>query len=327
MMKQWIFAALSLPLFATPTFAVDWPSGAFSPNAFFNRINGTQQDVCLLYGNKSSTWTELGDQVKAGAFDRSKCKSFVFSMRIFPTDQENPHAKGCSAWKSVAEGKYNSYYKNVGKKIAALGIPLSQITMRVGWEINADYPERPWFIGACNSATPGSANSAEHVRQGYRNIILSLRSQTPNIKTSWNWLKNASRAGLPISHFYPGSDVISIISVDYYDIGLADYKNIAAFNKITYEKGTIASPLGLKSWMDYAISLGKKVAVEEWGIFAGGSGGSGDNPAYIQGMFEFFRMAHGKNALAHEIYFNNSDYSVLGTSSHPQATKEYDLRY
>ena len=76
------------------------------------------------------------------------------------------------------------------------------------------------------------------------------------------------------------------------------------------------SPWGLRAWLAFAQSKGKKLEISEWGV-----GRRGDNPTYIQNMYEFFRDAG--DGLAHEGYHQRQWPLTLLEDQHSRSRVPY----
>ena len=113
-------------------------------------------------------------------------------------------------------------------------------------------------------------------------------------------------AGQVGSKLNPADAPITNIGVSHYD------DSQARFGYETYMGG----PWGLRAFCEFARSKGKKFAIGEWGV-----GRSGDNPIYIQNMYEFFRDC-GAN-LAHEAYFNAAEHRLYPSTRSPRSAELY----
>jgi hypothetical protein len=116
----------------------------------------------------------------------------------------------------------------------------------------------------------------------------------------------AKKGRIDARTIYPSDAPITNIGVSHYDDGEARFGNE------TYLGGA----WGLRAWLAFARSKGKKFAIGEWGV-----GRRGDDPAYIQQMHDFLQDA-GSN-LAHEAYFNTSIYQLYPVKSLPKSSELY----
>ena len=76
------------------------------------------------------------------------------------------------------------------------------------------------------------------------------------------------------------------------------------------------SPVGLRAWLAFARSKGKRLELAEWGV-----GRRGDNPAYIESMYDFFRSAG--DGLAHEGYLNGNGHELYSRTRWPRSSARY----
>jgi len=76
-----------------------------------------------------------------------------------------------------------------------------------------------------------------------------------------------------------------------------------------------ANDVGGTCWRyDFAVSHGKPFGAGEWGVASGvGQNGGGDNPSFIQWMWEFFQDKAGEN-LRYEACFNTCEPNNVGSN-------------
>lgn len=309
---------------------VSWPSGAFSAvgKQPWASIGDGRFDYCLVYtpGRISQgTWADVENAGGAyGLRDSSKCANFMISLRIFPADRgtENPRDRGCVIWKNAAEGQYDSHWIKMAQSLKR-SAPSNAI-IRTGWELSHRYP---WTIAGCRTD-----EEVNWYKAGHRHLVDILREHySREFKISWNFLRGSNKLPRPILDYYPGGDYVDFVSVDYYDAWWPqDNTTLEAFNR-NAATGTPTHPNGIATWLALAKSVGKKLTVDEWGItttdcadMCGGDGRGaatgGDNPVFIEGMYNFFRA--NSEHIGAELYFN-SNGSNLGVSSTPRATAKY----
>ena len=97
------------------------------------------------------------------------------------------------------------------------------------------------------------------------------------------------------------------------NIGVSHYDDAEArFGDETYKGG----PWGLRAWVAFARSKGKKFAIGEWGV-----GRVGDKPLYIQQMHDF--LQENSADIAHEAYFNTSKYQLYPVGPNPKSSELY----
>ena len=102
----------------------------------------------------------------------------------------------------------------------------------------------------------------------------------------------AKKGRIDVRTIYPDDAPITNIGVSHYD------DDQARFGDETYMGG----PWGLRAWVQLRAEQGQEVRDRRVGRRP-----RGDNPEYIQNMHDFLR---GRRALAHEAYFNTSEYQL-----------------
>jgi beta-mannanase len=99
---------------------------------------------------------------------------------------------------------------------------------------------------------------------------------------------------------YPGDDVVDVVGVDCYD----DNSGIDHL---------INGEYGMNQWAQFAAAHGKPIALPEWGLMSGG-----DNPDYIQGMYDFM-VSHNTFLEAYWDSDDGSTQSQITTGEAPNA--------
>lgn len=306
-----------------PTLACNdlgWLSGGYQTHLtdfMALRPNNSPTQICSVFSTTGNDWANI-TRVTDGTIQdalRAKCCNLIVALRVFPM---NTNGSNCDQWRRAASGEYDNYYRQMAARMKA-GIPPNAV-IRVGWELNSDYP---WGIMNCRTD-----QEIEWYKSGHRRIVDILRSDYSNqMKVSWNFLKNTGKLSRPLIDYYPGGDYIDYISIDYYD-NQVDSTTVTAFDAFG-RRGSTAKPFGIYTWLDFANSVGKLIAFDEWGLVPPDRGGKGDNPGYIEGMFRFFEK--NKSKVAYEAYFNGGSrghkLSNLPGAEHPRASAMYQSLY
>ena len=126
-----------------------------------------------------------------------------------------------------------------------------------------------------------------------------------------SWLKRTRAVTSQIVPRPSGRQTADASAID--GICLSHYDD--AYDRIwgeTYKGG----PWGLRAWLQFARDKGRKIGFGEWGV-----GRDGDNPQYIQDMYDFFKDA-GRD-LAYEAYFNTGSYQLYPVRSLPRSSALY----
>ncbi len=297
--------------------SLGWLSGAYEPRPGFEALrpnNPAKSNICLSFSKTADNWADLSD-ASGGTVDHwlhEGCQNLIVALRIFPMGPTFKTEECPSNYRRIANGEFDSYYIAMAEDLKRAGVPANAV-FRIGWELNSDYP---WGILGCR--TPADAQT---YIAGFRHIVDLLRAHFSNEFTvSWNFLKRSSQLALPIDSYYPGDTYVDYISVDYYD-AWPNSPTMDAFNALAND-GTATVPLGINTWLAYATSKGKKIAFDEWGVVPPSRNGAGDNPVYIQAMFEWFR-AHACS-LGYESYFNGASRGHgLDNGDNPRSTEMY----
>ena len=304
---------------ACPAGRVPWLSGAFYGWKPDYKAMGAPLDFCTVFGGPFMTWDQVERQVSSGHFPEARkgsCRNYLFSLRLFPkTGPDNVQSSGCDIWRRAANGEFDARYIRIAQSMRN-SLPANSI-IRVGWELSLD--SYPWNVQKCR--TP---QEAEWYKAAHRRIVDILRAHySTSFKISWNWLPNGGRTPQLLRNYYPGANYVDYVSVDYYDTNF-DRSTLAKFNADSL-RGTVDKPQGIRQWLAFAKSLGKPLAVDEWGVWAFPGDAKfvigGDNPVFIQGMYDFFM--ENKNSLGYESYFDHDEHRLINAVA-PQSRRMYE---
>jgi hypothetical protein len=224
----------------------------------------------------------------------------VLGVPLWPTNAGDS-IDGC------VNGDYNSNWVTFAQTMNSTGLAAEGTVIRLGWEMNTHTDwGTPQQYAAC-----------------WRNIVSTVDAIAPGLQWDWN-VNRGSSGGMPgdsVLDAYPGDNYVNIIGVDSYDM----------WPPVDTSDGwqqQVNGPYGLNYWLSFAESHGKKFSVPEWGLaqnvnaaWNGHSGG--DDPQYIQDMYNFF-SANSSN-IAFESYFNypGNDNSLFGPNQDPNSAAEY----
>ena len=206
-----------------------------------------------------------------------------------------------------AAGDYDSYFKALGTALVADGA--SDAILRLGWEFNGN-----WYAWSLTSS--GGDDAANFVSY-WQHVVTLLRSiPGENFKFDWNVSNGpASNSGVNTTAAYPGDNYVDYIGVDAYDY---DYDSPSSATPEDRWSFVTTQNQGLNFWASFAQQHGKPLTIPEWGNSSDSGGvGGGDNPYYIQQMYDFMQ----KNDVALEAYF---DYQgSLTSGQYPKSAAEY----
>lgn len=128
--------------------------------------------------------------------------------------------------------------------------------VRLGWEANSGYI---WSFDGGSQLSDYPA--------AWRKMALIWKNTDSRFRLVWNHLKKGFTNA---DNFYPGSDCVDILSLDFYDNGDGGGGYCTSESIFQRQKGSWN--LSQKKWsgwggfIDYAKYIGKRVAFDEWGF-------------------------------------------------------------
>ncbi|MDO5629521.1 MAG: glycosyl hydrolase, partial [Mobilicoccus sp.] len=205
---------------------------------------------------------------------------------------------------TARNGGYNADWERMAREISA---KYPDAYIRLGWEMN--------LPGWAHAAYPNTANDW---KQAYRHAVNSIRKGGPELRIAW--VPNAGRGQTGTEDarmFYPGDEYVDYIGINSYDWwpGYTTDANIRQHRDGAY---------GWNFWLNFAKERGKKFVVPEWGIAPANSASGGDNPRYINFVYNW--MLENKEHIAYESYFQETMAYIrsdLFTGNSPRASAEY----
>jgi len=253
-----------------------WPTGVWYPDwdtaplASFETYRNRPLDVAIAWPPRT-TWADFTSPNSFYTTYSGHPYTMVFGIPLVPEGDSSATMAGCAA------GSYTSKWTTFGQTLNNAGLGSSII--RLGWEMNGD-----WYKW-------GGGDPATYV-SCFQKVVTAIRAVSPNLKFDWT-VNRGNSAGMPgdeVYAAYPGDAYVDIVGIDSYD-SWVDWD------------GQLNGYQGLKEWLAFAIAHGKKLSVPEWGLFRTDTHGNGDNPTYIQNMYDFFKTNAAN--LAYEAYFND----------------------
>ncbi len=293
---------------------------SFGPNSTWNNIHNPG----AWFFTPSSAWV-AGDPGN---------RTMVICTPMFPgpADRSGPTSgsqTGPVSFAAGAAGAYNWAFQGFAEQLVAHGMGNSII--RLGWEFNGS-----WYAWHLTK----SSDVSKFVSY-WKQIVNTMRSVpgAENLEFVWGGANVATP--YPIANAYPtGNDVtgrpfVDYVGTDVYDAGWvtggypypawatteAQKKPFrdAVWNNWVYP----ASPQnGLLAWKAIADTYNKPLVIPEFGLWTRPDGyGGGDNPDFIQRVFDFIQE-ESNNVYFAALYDKDLPFKtspVGGTSSHPNA--------
>jgi len=293
----WIFAEMAS---AANLSGLPWQSGVYMAGATpatvssYGTWRGDQVDVVTTWANRA-TWNDIVNPAFLYQRWQGAPQTMVFGVPMLPEQVSGVTIQAC------ANGAYNSYWKQFGTNISSYGLGKSII--RLGWEFNGN-----WY--AWTATDPVSWVKC------WQQIVTSARSTAPNLQWDWNVNRGVSPGLADPTQAYPGNAYVDTIGIDSYDQWPpANATNGNGWN--TQLNGT----QGLNYWLNFATAHGKKLAVCEWGNVATGGNPGGDDPAYVNDMYNFFKTNAAN--IAWESNFQGNGGVYWPTATVPNAAAAY----
>jgi hypothetical protein len=218
---------------------------------------------------------------------------YTLSLGV-PMIPDNSSGTAVGTLAQGATGAYNSYFVTLAQTLVAGGA--SHAYLRIGWEFDGSW--FPW------SATSSGAEASYAAY--FQQIVTAMRS-VPGEAFQFVWNPDAvafTDSGDSVQAAYPGNAYVDVIGLDAYDQTWATLQTPANAWSSTLLPALTAA-------QKFASSLGKPLALPEWGVIIRSDGhGLGDDPNYINHMVSWMETA--SNDVAYEAYF---DYDASGLNS------------
>lgn len=212
-----------------------------------------------------------------------------------------------STYAAAAAGAYDNYYRQIGtilKNRAAAGI---RSILSPGWEMNGTYMYWGGGSGATHHGGPASFKAA------IQRMITQVRSTYPGCPTAFIINAHATPSSVGTTNawdFFPGSQYITYAGTDDYDHYPPSgntVPNTAFTNRANAVDGMeyIANKIRAERAAGGA-GANLQMIIGEWGVVSGqGPNGGGDNPGYIENMYNKFVTYHNEGIFFGEYYFGD----------------------
>ncbi len=257
------------------------------------RFRGRPNDVIVMYTDRSS-WSDVTNpwMGRSASTFSGYAGTWVITQPLFPdSGPEKGNLADCAA------GNYDAKWRQFGRWLVNMGRGDSFV--RLGWEFNG-----LWFAW--------SATDPQQWIQCFRNASSAIRATSPKVRIDWNL--NAHGSTTPVGAFdlYPGDQYVDVIGIDSYD----QYPPSPTYADFDNQCNGDA---GLCQVITFARTHHKLFSVPEWGVVSqqgtkAGRGGAagGDNPAYMEKMYETF--SRNADILAYEAYFPDAEEGNVRSS-------------
>ncbi len=268
--------------------------------------------------NRSSLWVE--DFLDFSSWSSLEGSQWTFQP-AYDYLQDNPNAtyvltvgllpgyggatSGGTSLATGATGAYNTYFAALAQNLVTYGIA-NRTVIRLGHEFNIG-PYFPWQVASDADAL----NYAAYWKQ----VVTAMHAVTgaSGIKFCWNPAA-ATWSSYNIADAYPGSAYVDYIGADLYDSCYASNTypwptgstpaQILQRQENAWANNSGTNNFGLAWFTSLAATTSKPLCFPEWGTWGlGGDGrGGGDDPYYIQQMYNYIQ--NPANNVAWSIYFD-----------------------
>lgn len=207
---------------------------------------------------------------------------------------------------SGASGAYDAHFTKLAALLVAYG--QGDATLRLGWEFNGGW--YPW------SAQPDPAAFVAY----WRRVVDAMRA-VPGADFQFDWTTVLGTTQFPLEHAYPGDDYVDVVSTDLYD---QSWYTEDWGDPVRRWQRMLDQTHGLNWMKAFADAHGKPMGFPEWGLSQRTDGrGGGDNPYFIERMYEWFTA----NNIAYQVYHDAdpspAELHAITTGTFPLAAIRY----
>ena len=232
-------------------------------------------------------------------------RNLVLAVPMLPETPVDTSLDKCAA------GQYDPYWRNLANELAYYGLHWAYL--RLGWEMDGT-----WYRWG---APKGSGREAAFAGC-FRRIVQTMRAAQPANQWKFVWNPTATWTDPAwLTATWPGDAYVDVVGIDLYDQTWAPntypYPNPcdSACRLARQQTAWNTHAWYLQTMRNFALARGKQFAIPEWGLVARPDGhGGGDNPYYIQKMYEF--ISDPANAVQFHVLFDvrapEADYHISG---------------
>ncbi|HUQ76732.1 MAG TPA: Ig-like domain-containing protein [Burkholderiales bacterium] len=226
---------------------------------------------------------------------------------------------------SCAAGQYDVYWRNLANELAYYGLHWAYL--RLGWEMDGN-----WYAWGAPQGSGQEANFAGC----FRRIVTTMRATQPASQWKFVWNPTATWTDPAwLNATWPGDAYVDLVGIDLYDQSWVQntypYPSTcdSACRLARQQTAWNTHAWYLQTMRNFAVTHGKPFALPEWGVVARTDGhGGGDNPYFIQKMYEF--IADPANYVQFSVLFDanapEANYNLSGldaATAFPQAAAKF----
>lgn len=284
---------------------------------------------CAQHVNWSAPWGTMQQRYGAGL------PTVILGMGQMPSD---PNANDSwdqklawenATWQKEADNDpaIMAYFANYAKEVNALGF--SKVIIRLGYEFDGGWNP----FGNLNVMSSMPANYIK----SWQNIVTTMRANDPKHLLKFCWNPTDGNVQVQSASFYPGDAYVDYVGIDTYDVAYGGAYPVGTSQPGPAQQAaawTSAELPRITDYADLARAHSKPMVIGEWGLWQlndGNHPSGGDNPAYIQNMYNW--MSDPSNHVAVACYFEapaDGDSSLSGVfhpTSFPNAANQFLLLF
>ena len=257
---------------------------------------GAEVDYVLEFWGADSDWNKIDDPSWLARRWKGTGKTPVSSIAILPNDNTTLAAG--------AAGQYDAHWKRFAETFVREG--RGDAILRLGWEFNGRF--YPWAAGG----------KEELFAQYWRRIVSTMRS-VPGARFTFDWCPLAGNDNADVAKAYPGDDYVDYIGLDAYDAS-----SVPASDPQARWADVRDRRWGLAWHRAFAAARQKPVTFPEWGLTVRPKDnlGGGDNPLYLQNMYDWIHGGNTAYALYFEVDAKDARHALM-TPQFPKSSRMF----
>jgi len=308
----------SMPVVATPVPPTDNTSAPYLGFYEWGLTSGPCQSRLAWWDtamNRSNLWTQdfTNDDswadmegnsymfgIAANYLRDNPGATYMIAVGLLPGSGNTP-LSGTSLANGAA-GNYNSYFAAMAQNLVNAGIA-NRTIVRLGHEFNGNW--YPWAV----TSDAQALNYAAYWKQ----VVTAVHAVPGASGIKFCWCGAATVwTSYNIADAYPGNAYVDYVAADIYDrcydTDTYPYPNgdsqadILQRQKNAWADNVATLNNGLQAWDNIANTNSKPFAIPEWGTWNTSSNGGGDDPYYIQQMYNYIQ--NPANNVAWHMYFD-----------------------
>jgi len=288
-----------------PRSQLRWLSGSNTGNNVerfldFEAWRARPSDLALSFVDRWTGWPGLVNLAWPVDTLEAVEGRLLLAIPLYPEGEGNN--QDCAA------GAYDAQWRMLGPFLRSRGRGDSII--RLGWGLNdsahmwrADQDPTDWV-------------------ECFRRVANALRQTGPELEIAWDFNRQGRADTSPLDPYsgYPGDEYVDYIGIEGYDMA-PPARTEAEWDEICN------GPTGLCSVMAFARAHGKRLGLSEWSVVSCQDNGGGDNPFYVDKMFELF--SKNPSVMGFEAYYEDAALcsAIFESDDNPNAAARYRELY